>query len=348
MAYLENPASLADIYNGPVGAFVPGMQAIGRQQERDQITQADQQRRLDYDTQADPYRLRGLDLGNQTTEAQLPGILAQSSMTQRKDKMGAASYEAELKDLLSKHSADQMGNHVKEMQGLGELAITHGAATFAEPFGAAARTKAAFEKAGHGDFWNPEWDTMPVSMLGDKLKQFGTDIHESSAGYQKALDSMNAKNATAKEIAELKAKTELEKTKMLTEMKERLGKLAADAKAAGPVGLEKAGQALISAAQVEPDPEKANLLRAKGQELLDEKARITAAGAAVTQSGAVDLDKLKKEGIVARGPISVPPRAGASAPAGAASAPQKFEEGKVYQDAQGNKAKYVNGKWEPV
>lgn len=29
------------------------------------------------------------------------------------------------------------------------------------------------------------------------------------------------------------------------------------------------------------------------------------------------------------------------------SKPQKFEEGKIYTDAQGNKAKYVNGKWEP-
>ena len=28
-------------------------------------------------------------------------------------------------------------------------------------------------------------------------------------------------------------------------------------------------------------------------------------------------------------------------------AAQKFEEGKVYTDAKGNKAKYVNGKWEP-
>lgn len=28
--------------------------------------------------------------------------------------------------------------------------------------------------------------------------------------------------------------------------------------------------------------------------------------------------------------------------------PQQFEEGKIYQDAKGNKAKYVNGNWEPV
>jgi hypothetical protein len=38
-----------------------------------------------------------------------------------------------------------------------------------------------------------------------------------------------------------------------------------------------------------------------------------------------------------------------SAPAAAASKPApKFEEGKIYTDAKGNKARYVNGKWEPV
>jgi hypothetical protein len=37
-----------------------------------------------------------------------------------------------------------------------------------------------------------------------------------------------------------------------------------------------------------------------------------------------------------------------TAPAAAAPvAPAKFEEGKIYTDAKGNKAKYVNGKWEP-
>lgn len=55
--------------------------------------------------------------------------------------------------------------------------------------------------------------------------------------------------------------------------------------------------------------------------------------------------------------VDVPPTAEPK-PAPAASAakpgapsnkskPQKFEEGKIYTDAQGNKAKYVNGKWEP-
>jgi len=44
----------------------------------------------------------------------------------------------------------------------------------------------------------------------------------------------------------------------------------------------------------------------------------------------------------------LPPKKGAPKPAGEAKpdAP-KFEEGKIYTDAKGNKAKYVNGKWEP-
>jgi hypothetical protein len=32
----------------------------------------------------------------------------------------------------------------------------------------------------------------------------------------------------------------------------------------------------------------------------------------------------------------------------AAGQNQKFQEGQVYKDGNGNKAKYVNGKWEPV
>ena len=37
----------------------------------------------------------------------------------------------------------------------------------------------------------------------------------------------------------------------------------------------------------------------------------------------------------------------AASPTAAPAVPAKFEEGKIYEDAKGNKAKYVNGKWEP-
>ncbi len=51
-----------------------------------------------------------------------------------------------------------------------------------------------------------------------------------------------------------------------------------------------------------------------------------------------DLNKLNagQADILAEKPASAPAKSG------------KFEEGKVYQDAHGNKAKYVNGKWQPV
>jgi hypothetical protein len=50
---------------------------------------------------------------------------------------------------------------------------------------------------------------------------------------------------------------------------------------------------------------------------------------------------------------AAPPAAPQAAPGGpnpraTPKGPQQFEEGKVYTDAAGNKAKYVNGAWEPV
>jgi hypothetical protein len=319
MQYQQTPQTLADIWKGPVGAFIPSMNLFDQQGQRDQITQADQTRQLDFNYNADPMRLQSMSLGNQTTEAQLPGIAANSSMLQRKDRMGADTYDQEVKKLMSQYKADEMAGYVKEMQGLGDLAITHSAGAFAEPFGAAARIKEAFTKAGHGAFWNPEWETMPVSTLGDKLKRFGTDIHESSAGYQKALDSIIAKAASNERIAEEKNKTDLEKARILGEFKKNIEAMKAKAKADGPVGTDKAAAALMTSAQLEGDPEKAAILRAAAQELYDELARRAAAGALVTQSGAPALGQLGQpgqKGIPVRGPeVAVPPRPGASAPA---------------------------------
>ena len=51
--------------------------------------------------------------------------------------------------------------------------------------------------------------------------------------------------------------------------------------------------------------------------------------------------------------LKIPKETAVAAPASKAAVPSnksaapKFEEGKVYTDARGNKAKYVNGKWEP-
>jgi hypothetical protein len=329
MQYQQTPQTLADIWKGPVGAFIPSMNLFDQQGQRDQITQADQTRQLDFNYNADPMRLAQMGLANQTTEAQLPGIAAQSSMQQRKDRMGADTYDQEVKKLMSQYKADEMAGYVKEMQGLGDLAITHSAGAFAEPFGAATRIREAFDKAGHGKFWNPEWDSMPVSMLGDKLKRFGTDIHESSAGYQKALDSIAAKASSAEKIAEWKNATDLEKMKMRAEADKAIAKLKQEA-GNDPKKLEEAAVALFTAARVEPDAEKRQQLIMAAQEFMQQKAYLNAASAATTQSGAVDMNAIQsKPGqpgkIEARGPVPVqappPVSMGASAPPAAPAAP---------------------------
>jgi len=54
----------------------------------------------------------------------------------------------------------------------------------------------------------------------------------------------------------------------------------------------------------------------------------------------------KPKAAPSRGKIETPAAAKGDVTSSKPSAP-KFEEGKVYTDANGNKAKYVNGKWEP-
>jgi hypothetical protein len=352
MQYQQTPQTLADIWKGPVGAFIPSMNLFDQQGQRDQITQADQTRQLDYNYNADPMRLQSLALGNQTTEAQLPGIAAQSSMQQRKDRMGADTYDQEVKKLMSQYKAEEMAGWVKEMQGLAEFAGVHGNAAVASPFGAQARAREAFDKAGHGKFWNPEWDKMDVKAFSGTLKKFQSDVMESSAGYQKALDSITAKTESAEKIAAERNKTELEKERLRGDFKASLAKLKAEAGAGGGKTLEKGATDLFAAARVETDPEKRQMLIVAAQELLQQKAYLNAASAGVTQSGAVDMNNISKPGggITARGavPVPAPPPVsmGASAPA-AAPKPQ-FEDGKVYQDAQGNKARFVNGQWVPM
>ena len=56
--------------------------------------------------------------------------------------------------------------------------------------------------------------------------------------------------------------------------------------------------------------------------------------------------RLAEEAAAAKNKPAPAKPGGKEVPSNKPAAP-KFEEGKVYTDAKGNKAKYVNGKWEP-
>jgi hypothetical protein len=248
-------------------------------------------------------------------------------MLQRRNRLQGGTEDAELQDMLGKYKSEELKRHLEQYKGLGDLAGSQAALARAEPFGAATRGREAFTKAGFGNLWNDEWDKMPVDTLADKWQKMGSDIHSSSASYQKALDAIAEKAASAERIAADRNATELEKQRMKSVTAGEIAKLKSEV-GNDPKKLEEAAVALFTAARVEPDAEKRQQLIAAAQEFMQQKAYLNAASAGVGQSGAPDLAAMgrpEQKGIPTRGPVPIPAPPpvgmGASAPAAAAAPP---------------------------
>lgn len=205
MNYQQTPQGLAQMFNSDVSngggsiAATPFQMALqGQQQNADQMTQQDQARQLSFDTANDPLKLARSGLDNDTLSAELPGRVAASSTATRNNANADILNDQTVKDAFSKLSSDQINNHVKDIENLGQIALQQAQGANFNPMGAMQRAHQAFIDAGHGDMWNPDWDAANENgNVGDfalKLKEFGTGIQDQAAKLRQNMQIQGAKN----------------------------------------------------------------------------------------------------------------------------------------------------------
>lgn len=117
---LPAPSTLDDIFKMNPGAFTQAQQFMqGGVDQNNQDLQASQIRNM-FDQQMNPERLRAQQLGNQTTEFQLPGIQANSEMMQRKNSNEGLLNDDSLKAAHQKFASAATQAHLDELEAKGQ------------------------------------------------------------------------------------------------------------------------------------------------------------------------------------------------------------------------------------
>lgn len=194
------PGGLEDIFNMNPGAF---WQAQGM------IDQSNKQAQLDYDTglqnlqfakEKQPLTLQQLALGNQTQEAQLPGVTAYSNMLKRADANEALLNDETIKSLRGKMTNEEWDRNTKDVQNMGEFLRTGAERIRVNPFNGMASVKPKLQEAG---LWNPQWDQLPWQQVVMHMNDLGNSINE-----------MGNKFIQQKELLDIKDDAALERTRL--------------------------------------------------------------------------------------------------------------------------------------
>lgn len=202
-----SPQNLQGLVDLPVGMYPQQQEFLANASQNDSNMLQEQGLKNLFEAQANPLRVRGLDLQNQTAEAGLPGIVANSSIAQRNNKIASLLEDQHINDLKSKYSSEELARHVKDGEAVGQMALQGAEQVWANPLGGKEQVKAQLSKYG---MWNPAWDSLPPDRLAMELSNLGQGIQATNSKFTQALQQTEMKTGSAERIADLAAQTRLQ------------------------------------------------------------------------------------------------------------------------------------------
>lgn len=196
---MDEMNQLAQLWKLPTGAFLQGMGAMENARAADDEALKQSQLKTMFSQQNDPQRLREQDLQNQTLEAQLPGVVANSSLNQDRAKFSKATNDTAIDDFL-KSSKDKVGaQHLKRLTDATQAYGLAGGAMNSIPPAA----RHAYARQMMGEFYNPElFDRVPPEALPKMLQ---TMASESTTFSQKVQAKLQEQAALAQYRSQLQA-----------------------------------------------------------------------------------------------------------------------------------------------
>ena len=221
---MDEMNQLAQLWKLPTGAFLQGMGAMENVRANDDEALKQQQLKTMFTQQNDPQRLREQDLQNQTLEAQLPGVRAQSSMYEDKAKYSKATNDIALDDFL-KSSKDKVGaQHLKRLNDATQSYGLAGGAMNSIPPAA----RHAYARQMMGEFYNPElFDRVPPEALPKMLQTMASESTTFSQKVQAKLQEQAQMGALRMELQARKDAAAAERARITAAARSALQKAAA-------------------------------------------------------------------------------------------------------------------------
>lgn len=325
---LPAPSTLGDIYSMNPGAFGQAQDIIQQGQQSANLSQMMNQQTYNQNQVMDPLRATALQAANDTSAANLPGIVASSSMKTRANSNDEKTNDLALQNAIEKLGHEKTQMHVDDLNTAGALFRQHGAMAFANPIGAGDRLKADLAAAGHADMYNPEWDTLDPGARAQAYTDTGNDIGKSTEKMLQLSAGIQAKNDQAVKLEKTKQEGRME----VQTARDATAKQIADGVRSAKLALDKPSMqqlaarmsGLAQAAQADGDTIGYQKYIGLANEYMDQARSIPQQSAGVSNEKTLDLNKIK-DGDISTVPPRVAPRLGAgAAPVAPASAPPQM------------------------
>ena len=121
---LVNPTSLANLNQVPLDMTLEGMDWFNQARNADTQNFQDLPGLLAHEQALRPLKQQQMQIANDTGLAQLPGVKAQSSMLQRKNKMEDITFDDDVKVKLSDLATKLKENDIKQIEAEGQKLLT--------------------------------------------------------------------------------------------------------------------------------------------------------------------------------------------------------------------------------
>lgn len=281
------PQSLEQMYNLPVGMYYEGQDWMNKAQQSDAADLQGVVQNNQFNQQANPLKLRGLDLANQTAQAGIGGVQARSDEAQRSAKIGALLNDEQIASMRGKYTAE----HIQQLSGLGQLSLMGAEQAWSNPIGAAARLKSQWQQAGFGGQWNPKWDSLDAGHLAMELSNFGQGIQATGSKLNDMMQKEQFRAQTAQALQERKLEAQAQATQLRLAAARQI---VQERKATDPKSLEQSAVKLRALAREETNPELAQALNAQADQDLADAVKLKSASAQISSGDKVNIPQLNK------------------------------------------------------
>jgi len=296
---------LTNLFQSDPAAQELGLQQFGLDQKYKQQQLADLLQKNQQNSQMFPLELQKAQLGNQTTEAQLPGIKANSSSLESKADFDQKTLSGKITAQLEKYKNEIGDEHLKDLTRRGEMYSQTGQMLHLM------RGPQAHAMARQilGDNYLPQFDDMPPEELGKRMFTLGAAMNEATAKQQAMQNAGQVKSDTALALEAERSRRALEVQQLRNQALEKMAKMKEDAlKTRDPKKFEELAVRYKMLAEQATDPQEQQALMKEAAIALESAMRLRPA----------DNTKPQLDPNVAPGVLTPPaPRGNPLAPQGA-------------------------------
>lgn len=154
-----------------------------------------------FDAANNPLRVQQTGLQNQLTGAQIPGVAAQSNLSQDKAALSRATIGQQLEQAMAEHQGKLSDIQLKQISNAGQTYAQTGAMLSQLP--GPARHAAA--RAVLGPLYHPEFDQMDPDALHEAVSTMGDFMNQASSKYILQQAGLGTKQQTAFGVADKEA-----------------------------------------------------------------------------------------------------------------------------------------------